>query len=70
MEPFDVGLSVTVAVIWGLAFTASRIARAEFSPTLRFAVAALPWLAAMLTVVGGIAVMLLSKRRPMLPTAA
>jgi O-acetylserine/cysteine efflux transporter len=48
MKPFDAGLAVTVAVIWGLAFVASRIALDEFSPelmtTLRFAVAALPCL--------------------------
>jgi O-acetylserine/cysteine efflux transporter len=48
MKPADVCLAVTVAVIWGLAFVASRIALDEFSPalmtTLRFAIAALPWL--------------------------
>ena len=48
MKPADVGLAVMVAVIWGLAFVASRIALDEFSPalmtTLRFAVAALPCL--------------------------
>src|SRR3977135_253404 len=48
MKPADVGLSVMVAVIWGLAFVASRIALDEFSPalmtTLRFAIAALPCL--------------------------
>jgi len=44
MKPADVFLAVTVAVIWGLAFVASRIALDEFSPalmtTLRFAIAA------------------------------
>ena len=48
MKPADVCLAVLVAVIWGLAFVASRIALDEFSPalmtTLRFAVAALPCL--------------------------
>jgi O-acetylserine/cysteine efflux transporter len=48
MKPADVGLAVMVAVIWGLAFVASRIALDEFSPALmtalRFAVAAVPCL--------------------------
>ncbi|MCA1399943.1 EamA family transporter [Bradyrhizobium sp. BRP56] len=48
MKPADVGVAVMVAVIWGLAFVASRIALDEFSPelmtTLRFAIAALPCL--------------------------
>jgi O-acetylserine/cysteine efflux transporter len=48
MKPSDVCLAVMVAVIWGLAFVASRIALDEFSPelmtTLRFAIAALPCL--------------------------
>jgi drug/metabolite transporter (DMT)-like permease len=48
MKPADVCLAVTVAVIWGLAFVASRIALDEFSPplmtALRFCVAALPCL--------------------------
>jgi O-acetylserine/cysteine efflux transporter len=48
MKPFDVALAVMVAVIWGLAFVASRIALDEFSPelmtTLRFAIAAVPCL--------------------------
>src|SRR3984893_3086548 len=48
MKPADVSLAVMVAVIWGLAFVASRIALDEFSPelmtTLRFAIAALPCL--------------------------
>src|ERR1700716_2169441 len=48
MKPTDVCLAVLVAVIWGLAFVASRIALDEFSPelmtTLRFAIAALPCL--------------------------
>src|SRR5437660_537995 len=43
MKPADVCIAVLVAVIWGLAFVASRIALSEFSPelmtTLRFAVA-------------------------------
>lgn len=50
MKPADVCLAVTVAVIWGLAFVASRIALDEFSPplmtALRFCVAALPCLLA------------------------
>src|SRR5438876_8139336 len=48
MKPYDVCLAVMVAVIWGVAFVASRIALDEFSPslmtTLRFAVAAVPCL--------------------------
>jgi O-acetylserine/cysteine efflux transporter len=48
MKPADVFIAVSVAVIWGLAFVASRIALDEFSPelmtTLRFAIAALPCL--------------------------
>ncbi|HTA98996.1 MAG TPA: EamA family transporter [Bradyrhizobium sp.] len=48
MKPADVFLAVLVAVIWGLAFVASRIALDEFSPTLmttlRFAIAAVPCL--------------------------
>jgi O-acetylserine/cysteine efflux transporter len=48
MKPIDVSLAVMVAVIWGLAFVASRIALDEFSPelmtALRFAIAALPCL--------------------------
>ena len=46
MKPIDILLAVMVAVIWGLAFVASRIALDELSPSLltalRFAVAALP----------------------------
>jgi O-acetylserine/cysteine efflux transporter len=48
MKPTDVCLAVMVAVIWGLAFVASRIALDEFSPALmtalRFAIAAVPCL--------------------------
>src|ERR1700737_3606707 len=48
MKPADVCIAVLVAVIWGLAFVASRIAPNEFLPelmtTLRFAIAALPCL--------------------------
>jgi O-acetylserine/cysteine efflux transporter len=48
MKPADIGLAVMVAVIWGLAFVASRIALDEFSPALmtalRFSIAALPCL--------------------------
>ena len=48
MKPADVCLAVLVAVIWGLAFVASRIALDEFSPALmtalRFAIAAVPCL--------------------------
>lgn len=48
MKPADVCLAILVAVIWGLAFVAGKIALDEFSPalmtTLRFAVAALPCL--------------------------
>jgi O-acetylserine/cysteine efflux transporter len=48
MKPADICIAVMVAVIWGLAFVASRIALDEFSPelmtTLRFAIAAAPCL--------------------------
>jgi O-acetylserine/cysteine efflux transporter len=48
MKPADVCLAIMVAVIWGLAFVASRIALDEFSPelmtTMRFAIAAVPCL--------------------------
>jgi O-acetylserine/cysteine efflux transporter len=48
MKPIDVSLAVLVAVIWGLAFVASRIALDEFSPplmtALRFVIAAVPCL--------------------------
>jgi O-acetylserine/cysteine efflux transporter len=48
MKPVDVFLAVLVAVIWGLAFVASRLALDELSPalmtTLRFAIAAVPCL--------------------------
>ena len=48
MKSADICIAIMVAVIWGLAFVASRIALDEFSPslmtTLRFAIAALPCL--------------------------
>jgi O-acetylserine/cysteine efflux transporter len=48
MKPADVFLAVLVAVIWGLAFVASRLALDELSPALmtamRFAIAAVPCL--------------------------
>jgi O-acetylserine/cysteine efflux transporter len=48
VKPADVCIAVLVAVIWGLAFVASRLALDEFSPelmtTLRFAIAAVPCL--------------------------
>jgi O-acetylserine/cysteine efflux transporter len=48
MKSADICIAVMVAVIWGLAFVASRIALDEFSPSLmtalRFAIAALPCL--------------------------
>lgn len=48
MKPADISLAVLVAVIWGLAFVASRVALDELSPALmtalRFAIAALPCL--------------------------
>src|ERR1700761_1562662 len=48
MKPADICIAVLVAVIWGLAFVASRRALDEFSPelmtTLRFAIAAVPCL--------------------------
>ena len=48
MKPVDICIAVLVAVIWGLAFVASRLALDELSPelmtTLRFAIAAVPCL--------------------------
>jgi O-acetylserine/cysteine efflux transporter len=48
MKPADIAIAVLVAVIWGLAFVASRIALDEFPPALmtalRFVIAALPCL--------------------------
>jgi O-acetylserine/cysteine efflux transporter len=48
VKPADVFLAILVAVIWGLAFVASRLALDELSPALmtamRFAIAALPCL--------------------------
>src|SRR3984957_12616232 len=48
MKPADVCIAVLVAVIWGLAFVASRIALNELSPALmtalRFTIAATPCL--------------------------
>jgi O-acetylserine/cysteine efflux transporter len=48
MKTADVCIAVLVAVIWGLAFVASRLALDEFSPelmtTLRFSIAAIPCL--------------------------
>ena len=48
MKPADVCIAVLVAVIWGLAFVAARLALDEFSPALmtalRFAIAAVPCL--------------------------
>jgi O-acetylserine/cysteine efflux transporter len=48
MKPADVCIAILVAVIWGLAFVASRIALDELSPTLltalRFTFGALPCL--------------------------
>jgi O-acetylserine/cysteine efflux transporter len=48
MKPADICIAVLVAVIWGLAFVASRIALDELSPELmtamRFAIASVPCL--------------------------
>ena len=48
MKPADVSIAVLVAVIWGLAFVASRLALDELSPALmtalRFGIAAVPCL--------------------------
>src|SRR6478609_7195841 len=48
MKPFDVMLAVLVAVTWGFAFVASRLALDELSPSLmtamRFSIAAVPCL--------------------------
>src|SRR5262245_55239799 len=46
MKPAHVALALVVAVIWGVAFVATRIGLESFSPSqlaaLRFAIAALP----------------------------
>jgi O-acetylserine/cysteine efflux transporter len=46
VRPRDVVLAVVVAVLWGLAFVATRVGLDSFSPpqltALRFAIAALP----------------------------
>jgi O-acetylserine/cysteine efflux transporter len=48
MKPADILIALLVAIIWGLAFVASRIALDEFSPELmtamRFTIAAVPCL--------------------------
>jgi O-acetylserine/cysteine efflux transporter len=48
MKPADILIAVMVAIIWGLAFVASRLALDELSPelmtALRFAIAAVPCL--------------------------
>src|SRR5260370_40270146 len=48
MKPLDIFLATAVAVTWGLAFVASRIALDHLSPSLltalRFAIAAIPCL--------------------------
>lgn len=48
MKPADILIALLVAIIWGLAFVASRIALDEFSPELmtamRFSIAAVPCL--------------------------
>jgi O-acetylserine/cysteine efflux transporter len=48
MKPADICIAILVAVIWGLAFVASRIVLNEISPTLltalRFTIAAVPCL--------------------------
>src|SRR3569833_918723 len=48
MKPADILTAILVAVIWGLAFVASRLALDEFSPELmtamRFIIAAVPCL--------------------------
>ena len=48
MKPADILIAILVAMVWGLAFVASRIALDEFSPelmtALRFAIAAVPCL--------------------------
>lgn len=48
MKPADIGIAVLVAVIWGLAFVASRIALDQLPPelmtALRFGIAAMPCL--------------------------
>ncbi|HEY7650025.1 MAG TPA: EamA family transporter [Methylomirabilota bacterium] len=46
MKPVDVALAGLVAVVWGIAFVATKIGLASFSPAqlaaLRFVIAALP----------------------------
>ena len=48
MKPADILIAILVAIIWGLAFVASRLALDELSPelmtALRFAIAAVPCL--------------------------
>src|ERR1044072_2510936 len=48
MKPADICIAVTVAVVWGFGFIASRLALNELSPelmtALRFSIAALPCL--------------------------
>ena len=48
MKPADIAIAVLVAVVWGLAFVASRLALDELPPslmtTLRFSIAAVPCL--------------------------
>lgn len=48
MKPADILIAILVAIVWGLAFVASRIALDEFSPelmtALRFSIAAVPCL--------------------------
>src|SRR5262245_39539646 len=48
MKPADILIAILVAIVWGLALGASRIALDEFSPelmtALRFAMAAVPCL--------------------------
>jgi hypothetical protein len=62
MRPADILIAVMVAIIWGLAFVASRLALDELWPELMTAL--------MLTVIGGIAVMLLAKRPQAVPKTA
>src|SRR6201995_3044017 len=48
VKPVDICIAILVAIIWGLAFVASRLALDELSPelmtTLRFVIAAVPCL--------------------------
>jgi O-acetylserine/cysteine efflux transporter len=61
MKPVAIILAVMIAVVWGLAFVASRIALDALSPLRLFG---------MVIVVCGIAILLLSRRPQAIPKIA